>query len=82
METRNGMVGILPTNEVTLIEVKNGRAVTSSLVVAEYFGKAHKDVLRAIKQLDCSTLFNRRNFALVEYIDRKGGEKTYVLFNP
>lgn len=35
--------------EVDLIEVREGKAVTSSLVVAEYFGKAHKDVLRAIK---------------------------------
>lgn len=40
--------------EIDLIEVRDGQAVTSSLVVAKYFGKAHKDVLRAIKSLDCS----------------------------
>lgn len=34
--------------EIDLIEVRDGQAVTSSLVVAKYFGKAHKDVLRAI----------------------------------
>ena len=39
--------------EIDLIEVRDGQAVTSSLVVAKYFGKAHKDVLRAIKSLDC-----------------------------
>lgn len=49
--------------EVDLIEVRGGQAVTSSLVVAEYFGKAHKDVLRAIKTLECSSLFRERNFA-------------------
>ena len=42
--------------EIDLIEVRDGQAVTSSLVVAKYFGKAHKDVLRAIKSLDCSEL--------------------------
>jgi len=45
--------------EIDLIEVRDGQAVTSSLVVAKYFGKAHKDVLRAIKSLECSELFNR-----------------------
>ena len=58
--------------EIDLIEVRDGQAVTSSLVVAKYFGKAHKDVLRAIKSLDCSELFNQRNFAPVEYKDAKG----------
>ena len=28
--------------EIDLIEVRDGQAVTSSLVVAKYFGKAHK----------------------------------------
>ena len=64
-----------PSCEIDLIEVKNGQAVTSSLVVAEYFGKAHKDVLRAIKSLDCSDLFNQRNFAPVEYVDKKGEKR-------
>lgn len=63
------------SSEIDLIEVKNGQAVTSSLVVAEYFDKAHKDVLRAIKSLDCSALFNQRNFAPVEYVDKKGEKR-------
>ena len=61
--------------EIDLIEVRDGQAVTSSLVVAKYFGKAHKDVLRAIKSLDCSELFNQRNFAPVEYVDKKGEKR-------
>lgn len=48
--------------------------VTTSLKVAEYFGKAHKNVLRAIKRLEgeCSPDFSRLNFEPVEYLDRKG----------
>ncbi|PLR40728.1 Rha family transcriptional regulator [Chimaeribacter californicus] len=50
------------------------RVVTTSLKVAEYFGKAHKNVLRAIKRLEgeCSPDFSRLNFEPVEYLDRKG----------
>lgn len=67
--------------EVDLIEVREGKAVTSSLVVAEYFGKAHKDVLRAIKSLECSELFRKRNFAPSEY-DKKNGNvsKSYPMY--
>lgn len=61
-----------PSCGIDLIEVKNGQAVTSSLVVAEYFGKAHKDVLRAINSLDCSDLFRKRNFAPSEYTKING----------
>lgn len=46
--------------------------VTTSLVVSERFGKLHKDVLKAVKNLDCSDDFNGRNFAPVEYTDAKG----------
>lgn len=59
----------LPTDAV---EVKDGHPVTSSLRIADIFGKQHKDVLKRIENLDCSEEFNRRNFAPVEYIDAKG----------
>lgn len=57
---------------VNLVTIQNNRAVTSSLQVAEYFGKNHKDVLKAIRELDCSAEFNGRNFAPVKYKDAKG----------
>lgn len=41
----------------------------TSLEVAEAFGKGHKDVLKAIKNLDCSKEFGRRNFAPTSYVD-------------
>lgn len=49
--------------------------VVSSLDVAETFGKAHKDVLRSIRELGCSSEFNERNFAPVEYTDTKGEKR-------
>jgi Rha family phage regulatory protein len=52
----------------------NGKVITTSMKIARYFGKAHKNVLRTIKRLesDCSPDFNRLNFEPVEYIDKKG----------
>jgi Rha family phage regulatory protein len=61
------MSAISPT--VDLVE---GRPVVSSLQVAEFFGKRHKDVLRKIDLLEIPPEFNERNFAPVEYEDGKG----------
>lgn len=61
------------TNELQpSVSLKNGQVYTTSLAIAEHFGKRHADVLRAIQNLDCSAEFNRRNFAFVEYVDSKG----------
>lgn len=43
---------------------ENGEAVTDSNKVAEVFGKRNRDVLRDIRNLDCSQEFHERNFAL------------------
>lgn len=43
---------------------------TTSLLVAEKFGKLHKDVLRAVRNLHCSEEFNQRNFAPIDFIDK------------
>lgn len=55
-----------------LIHQNGERLFVSSLDISNHFGKQHKDVLRAIRDLECSQQFNRRNFALVEYQDAKG----------
>jgi len=53
---------------------------TTSQIVAEKFGKQHKDVLRKIETLDVPDDFNQRNFALVEYTDSKGERRpSYTL---
>lgn len=61
------MVQVAPTDqELSLVAVENEHAVTTSMRVAEVFGKQHKDVLRAVKSLDCSEEFHKRNFALMQ----------------
>jgi len=38
--------------------------------VAEKFGKNQKEVLRDIRELDCTPMFHESNFALVEIITK------------
>lgn len=45
------------------VEIVNGQLVTNSFKIAEHFGKIHRDVVRAIDDLDCSPEFRVRNFA-------------------
>ena len=45
--------------------------VVTSLDIAETFGKEHKNVLRDIRELECSDEFNRLNFELTSYIDAR-----------
>lgn len=42
----------------------SGQDVTTSVKVAEVFGKNHRDVLRDIRELETSKEFSERNFAL------------------
>lgn len=57
-----------------MVQAKDGSIVTTSLKIAEYFGKRHGDVLRKIEQVkkDCSMDFSQRNFASAEYLDEQG----------
>lgn len=57
------------------VAVVNGRATTTSLKIAEVFGKRHADVIRAIESIETPDNFNERNFALVEYTDAKGEKR-------
>lgn len=62
-------------DKAALVSVHNHQVVTTSLRVAEYFGKEHSKVLRAIRTLDCSVDFNQANFGLVTYQDAKGEQR-------
>lgn len=54
---------VAPTDqELSLVAVENEHAVTTSLRVAEVFGKQHYNVMKAIKSLDCSEEFRAVNF--------------------
>jgi len=46
-----------------IVTIDQNHAFTTSLLVAEKFNKQHKDVLKALRNLDCSEEFSRRNFA-------------------
>ena len=48
------------------------KVVVSSRDVARVFERNHRDVLRNIRELECSEGFTERNFALSEYKDEKG----------
>lgn len=57
------MVQVAPTDQATsLVAVENDQAVTTSLKIAEIFGKQHKNVLRDIQSLECSDDFRKLNF--------------------
>ena len=74
------IMATVPTPLTPVVRVIDGHAVTTSLDLAEYFGKQHKDVLRKIDTLDCSFDFTQRNFAPSSYIDSTGREcRSYLL---
>lgn len=60
------------SNLLPKVALVNNTPITTSFHVAEYFGKQHKDVLRKIESLGCSTEFTKRNFTLSEYKDTTG----------
>lgn len=55
-----------------IVRLQGDTPTTTSLIVAEQFGKAHKDVIRAVQLLDCSEEFGRRNFAPSSYVNKQG----------
>lgn len=54
------------------IHAQQGEPTTTSLLVAKRFNKQHKDVLRAIRNLECSEEFRQRNFAPSKYTSEQG----------
>lgn len=55
-----------------IVRQRGNQLFTTSIDVAEKFGKQHKNVLQAILALECSDEFNRLNFQPVKYVDEKG----------
>lgn len=51
----------------SLVRIENGQLITDSLIVADTFAKNHKDVLRDVRELECSEEFRQRNFAPSSY---------------
>lgn len=72
--TQNQSVPAINPSELSVI---NGQVTTTSLHVAEHFGKLHKDVIRRIESIDCSPEFSERNFTPAEYIDSQNKNRPY-----
>lgn len=57
------------------VTIHEGKAVTTSQSVADYFSKRHDNVIQKLKSIDCSPEFNALNFKVVDYIDAKGEKR-------
>lgn len=71
-EAQNGTQEVSVNTTEPIVQQGENGMFTTSLIIAEAFEKEHKDVLKAISNLECSPEFNERNFAPVEYKDAKG----------
>ena len=59
-----------------VLKSKDGnKDVTTSLIVADIFGKMHKNVIADIEKLECSVEFNRLNFQPISYTDTMNREQ-------
>ncbi len=63
---------------VPTVSLVNGNPATTSIVIAECFGKRHDAVLRDIRNLveGCPADFNGHNFVEVDYVDAKGERRS------
>jgi Rha family phage regulatory protein len=59
-------------SEIIELAITNGQPTTTSLAIAERFGKNHNHVLRDIEKLACSKEFTESNFGLSAYKDSTG----------
>ena len=57
-----------------IVTIQGDNPTTNTLIIAEHFGKSHKDVLKALRSLiaDCREEFGQRNFAPTPYYDSQG----------
>lgn len=67
---------IMPT---LVFENEKGVDITTSLIVAQVFGKEHKNVLRDIESLSCSESFRVLNFEQTPYVHPQNGQ-TYKMY--
>lgn len=58
-----------------VLDARCGQVTVTSLQVAEHFGKRHRDVLRAIRNLDVPEEFGLRNFAQSSYLNEQRSEQ-------
>lgn len=66
------------TREISITKTNHG-LMTTSKVVADVFGKPHRNIARDIRSLSCSEEFSLLNFEQSEYTTERG--KTYKCYN-
>ncbi|EMB5130504.1 Rha family transcriptional regulator [Escherichia coli] len=66
------IMATIPTLSHPDVTIENGRAVTTSVAVAEFFRKLHKNVIQKIEALECSSEFTELNFKPSKYTDSTG----------
>ena len=64
-----------------LVTVRNDQVVTSSLRVAEYFGKRHADVLRQVNNLILANAKLRSLYVSSTYVDEQRKERVMFIMN-
>lgn len=71
--------------ETLLVDIADGHTFTTSLKVAEHFGKRHDDVLKAIRNIisQCTTPEQLRNFAelFATYTVKNGAQRRRPIFH-
>ena len=66
------------SKEISITKTNHG-LMTTSKVIADVFGKPHRNITRDILSLDCSDEFSALNFEQSEYTTERG--KTYKCYN-
>jgi len=62
----------IPINERIKVFERDGQQWTTSLNIAEVFGKDHKHILDKVEKLECSQGFREPNFRLSNYVSLQG----------
>lgn len=57
---------------VELVQIRDDTMWTTSILIADRFGKRHANVLRAIEELACTAQFRQLNFESADYVDEQG----------
>lgn len=70
---------IIPANAADLVTIVDGKPMTTSLIVAEKFGKDHKTVLRNVQLCECSEQFAQHNFVPGSYLDKNSQSRKMTL---
>ncbi|MBW3809682.1 Rha family transcriptional regulator [Aeromonas hydrophila] len=64
-----------------LVSAQDGEVFTTSRQVAELFEKERRNVLRAIRLLDCDEEFIALNYELTDFIDKNGDSRPEYLIS-